>query len=140
MVSGERVTNITIICCVNAIGNSVSPMMVFPQVKFKNHMLKSVPPGTVVTAHINGWSNAEKFVEFLKHFIHHVKCQADRQLLLLLDNHESHVSIEAISLAKELGIIMLTFPPHTSHKLQSSDRGVFGPFKKYYRTACSNWM
>ncbi|GFQ76137.1 casein kinase I isoform alpha [Trichonephila clavata] len=50
------------------------------------------------------------------------------------------VSIEAITLAKEHGIVMLTFPPHTSHKLQSLDRGMFGPFKKYYSSACSNWM
>lgn len=26
---------------------------------------------------------------------------------------------------------MLTFPPHTSHKLQIFDVGVYGPFKKY---------
>lgn len=140
MTSGERGTNITIICCVNAIGNSVPPMMIFPRVNFKSHMLKGAPPGTVGAAHISGWSNAEKFVEFLKHFIHHVKCSAGNQILLLLDNHESHVSIEAITLAKKHGIVMFTFPPHTSHKLQPLDRGVFGPFKKYYSTACSNWM
>ncbi|GFT43223.1 DDE-1 domain-containing protein [Trichonephila clavipes] len=45
------------------------------------------------------------------------------------ENHKSHVSIEAIILAKEHGIVMLTFPPHTSHKLQPLDRGVFSPFK-----------
>ncbi|GBM01027.1 Casein kinase I isoform alpha [Araneus ventricosus] len=55
-------------------------------------------------------------------------------------SHGSHVSIEAISLAKEHGIVMFTFPVHTSHKLQLLDRGVFGPFKKYYSIVCSNWM
>lgn len=34
---------------------------------------------------------------------------------------------------------MLTIPPHTSHKLQPLDRGVFGPFKSYYNTFCQNW-
>ncbi|GFS72227.1 hypothetical protein TNCV_2442631 [Trichonephila clavipes] len=103
-------------------------------------MLKGAPPGTVGTAHISGWSNAKIFVEFLKHCISHVKCSVNQPVSLLLDNHESHVSIEAITLAKNHGIVMLTFPPHTSHKLQPLDRSVFGPFKKYYNSACSNWM
>ena len=114
--------------------------MIFPRVNFKNHMQKGAPPGTMGTAHISGWSIANIFVQFLKHFIHRVKCTVDQKILLVLDNHESHISIEAITLAKKHGIIMLTFPPHTSHKLQPLDRGVFGPFKKYYSTACSSWM
>ena len=104
-------------------------MMIFPRVNFKNHMLKGAPPGTKGTAHISGWSNAENFLEFLKHFIYHIKCSVDQPVLLLLDNHESHASIEAITFAKENGIIMLTFPPHTSHKLQPLDR-CFWTFKE----------
>ncbi|GFV43966.1 DDE-1 domain-containing protein [Trichonephila clavipes] len=136
MTSCKRGTNITIICSINAVGNSVPPML-FPRVNFKNHMLKGAPPGTVGTAHISGWLNAKIFVEFLKHFISHDKCSVNQPVLLLLDNH---VSIEAITLAKNHGIVMLTFPPHTSHKLQPLDRSVFGSFKKYYSSACSNWM
>lgn len=80
--SGERGANITIISCVNAIGNSIPPMMIFPRVYFKNHMLNGAPPGTVGAAHISSWSNAEKFVEFLRHFIHLVKCSEDKKSLI----------------------------------------------------------
>lgn len=41
-----------------------------------------------------------------------------------MDNHETHVSIQAITKAKENGIVLLTIPPHTSHKLQPLDMGV----------------
>jgi hypothetical protein len=54
-----------------------------------------------------------------------VKTTEDKKVLLLMDNHESHVLIAA----RENGIILLTFPPHTSHKLQPLERCVFGPFK-----------
>lgn len=57
-----------------------------------------------------------------------------------MDNHESHVSLAAIELAKSSGIILLTFHPHTSHKMQPLDRTVFGPFKTYYNAAINNWM
>lgn len=138
--SGERGLNTTIICGINALGNSIPPMIIFPRVHFKPNMLKGAPPGTLGSAHVTGWSTAEKFIEFMNHFIHHVKPSPEEKVLLLMDNHETHVTIEAIDLAKKNGIVLLTFPPHTSHKLQPLDRGVFGPLKKYYNTACTEWL
>jgi hypothetical protein len=35
---------------------------------------------------------------------------------------------------------MLTFLPHSSHKLQPIDRTVFGPYKKFYNIGASEWM
>jgi hypothetical protein len=89
---------------------------------------------------IHAVGQIQKFTEFLDHFIHHMKSTKNKKVLLLMDNHESHVSIAAITKARENSIIMLTFPQHTSHKLQPLDRCVFGPFKNYYNAACSNWM
>ena len=57
-----------------------------------------------------------------------------------MDNHESHVNISIIELAKRSGIILMTFHPHTTHKMQPLDRGVFGPFKTFYNNAMNNWM
>lgn len=57
-----------------------------------------------------------------------------------MDNHESHITVEAINKAKDNGIVLFTIPPHTTHKLQPLDRGVFGPFKTYYNEACKNWL
>nr|CAI5830968.1 unnamed protein product [Callosobruchus analis] len=59
---------------------------------------------------------------------------------VLLDNHESHVSIEVIRFAKENGVTLLTIPPHTSNKLQPLDVSVNSPFKSRYNAAMSNWM
>lgn len=140
MTSAERGLNITIIASINGIGNSVPPMFIFPRVFFKEHMLKGAPVGSVGTANSSGWSNANIFIEYLKHFIQHTQASIENKVLLILDNHESHISLEALNLAKSSGIHMLTFPPHTSHKLQPLDRAVFGPFKKYYNTACNEWL
>ena len=41
----------------------------------------------------------------------------DRKVLLLLDKHESHISIPSIELAKANEAVVLSFPPHCSHKL-----------------------
>ncbi|XP_039279251.1 uncharacterized protein LOC120350359 [Nilaparvata lugens] len=42
-------------------------------------------------------------------------------------------------MARNNGIVMITIPPHSSHKLQRLDRGVYGPFKAYLSTSFKNW-
>jgi len=78
--------------------------------------------------------------EYLDHLISNIKCTVTDPILLILDNHPSHVSIPAISKAKENGITTLTIPPHTSHKLQPLAVSVYGPFKAYYNQATDDWM
>ena len=70
----------------------------------------------------------------------HTNASKETPLILLCDNHESHISIDVLDYASANGIHMLSFPPHCSHKLQPLDRTVYGPFKKYYNSACDNWM
>lgn len=130
----------TVAMAVSATGNAIPPFFIFPRVNFREHFLASAPIGSAGAANPSGWMKAVEFILFLKHFVKHCKPSKDRPNLLLLDNHASHLSIEALNYAKENGVVMLTFPPHTSHKLQPLDRSVFGPFKRYVNSACDNWM
>lgn len=47
--SGERGINVTLISCINATGNSIQPVLIFPRVNFKNYMINGAPPGTFGT-------------------------------------------------------------------------------------------
>lgn len=140
LVSGERGTLVTLLCAISATGNSVPPMFVFPRVHFKDHFLNGSPMGSIGVAHPSGWMTAVNFNVFMTHFVKNVGCSKENKVLLLLDNHESHVSLECINFARENGVIMLSFPPHCSHKLQPLDRSVYFPFKKFYNSACDQWM
>lgn len=52
-------------------------------------------------------------------YVHHIlNCSRDSPVGLVLDNRESHISVETINLCKENGVTVLTFPPHCSHRLQ----------------------
>ena len=72
------------------------------------------PPGTIGAATPSGWSNEEPFSSFLDHFIKFVKCSRDERVLLILDNHETHLSVDVVEKDSSTGIVMVTFPPHTS--------------------------
>lgn len=140
MTSGERGQNVTLIASINAIGNHIPPMMIFPKVNFKPHLIKGGPIGTIGGANPSGWSDKRLFLEYLELFKNHVKPTVEYPIILLLDNQSSHVNVNAINFCKNNGILMITFHPHTSHKMQPLDRTVFGPMKTYYNTACSEWM
>lgn len=138
--SGERGVLVTTCCIVSATGHALPPAMVFPRKNFKAHMLHGAPAGTLGLASPTGWMNAELFVEVMNHFIKHTSASMGNPALLILDNHESHLSIEALNIAKSSGVTILTVPPHTTVKLQPLDVGLNGPFKTFYNAAVDSWM
>lgn len=101
--------------------------------------MQGAPEGSLGVATKSGWINSVIFLEVLKHIQKKTSCTEENPILLLVDNHESHVSIEAVDYARKNGIVYLSFPPHTTHRLQPLDVGVFGPFKAKLKTAFNNW-
>ena len=138
--SAERGELVTVACAVNATGNAVPPMFIFPRVRFKEYFMNGSPAGSIGHSTKSGWMNEEAFTIFLEHFIRHTNCSIDHPVLLILDNHKSHISLKAVTTAKENGVVMLTLPPHTSHRLQPLDKTVYGPLKTYFNRATDGWM
>lgn len=61
----------------------------------------------------------------------------EKPILLIYDGHHSHASIELCKAAVEANIKLFTLPPHTSHRLQPLDVGVFGPLQRAWQKQCS---
>lgn len=66
------------------------------------------------------------------HFIKYAKPSKEQLVIILLDNHESHISLPAIRKAKYNGVLRMTLHPHTSNYMQPLDKSVFGPLKTYF--------
>lgn len=120
--SAERGELVTVACAVNATGNAVPPMFIFPRVRFKDSLMNG-SPGSIGHCTKSGWMNEDAFVAFLEHFIRHTNCSTDHPVLLILDNHESHISLKSVTIAKE-----------------NRDKTVYGPLKTYYNQAMDGWM
>ena len=78
---------------------------------------------------------------FLEWFQKFVLSVTQRPLLLLLDGHVSHISMEVISAAVEENIIIVKLPPHATNVLQPLDVTCFGLLKQKWSkllAACSN--
>lgn len=140
LTSAERGALVTLAFAVNALGNVIPPFFVFPRVRFHEHFIRDGPVGSVGAGNPSGWMKAEIFVEFLKHFQKFTNASNSHRILLLLDNHSSHIHIDALDFCKENGIVLLSFPPNCSHKLQPLDRSVYGPLKKAINSLSDAWM
>lgn len=140
LTSGERGTLVTVALAVNAIGNSVPPIFIFPRLRYKDHFIRDGPVGCIGAGNASGWMQEDEFLIYLNHFKKHTNASIENKVLLLLDNHQSHIGIRCLDFCKENGIVMLSFPPHCSHKLQPLDRSVYGPFKKAVNSHCDAWM
>ncbi|XP_065662486.1 uncharacterized protein LOC136085074 [Hydra vulgaris] len=138
--SAERETLVTMVGCINALENFIPPFLIFPCVHFCSHMLKGALTGTKGDANPSEWINAEIFLKWFDHFVEYGHPIKDHPLLLIMDNHKTHISIELIDKAKESNVVLLTLPPHCSQKLQPLDRSVLRPLKKFYNSACDSWL
>lgn len=138
--SGEKGTLVTTCCIISASGQSLPPVLVFPRVHFKTHMLNGTPTGSLGLATSSGWMNGELFIEVMRHFVKHSSSSKDNPSLLIMDNHESHLTIQTLDIAKDNGVTVLTLPPHTTHKTQPLDVGVMKPFKDYFNASMESWM
>ena len=134
----ERKTH-TILTYVSASGMVLPPMMVYPR---KNKVPDNVREGCVPNALFvhsdTGWINANLFLEWFKFFINNIP--RTRPVVLIQDNHSSHVSIELVELARENNIHLWSLPSHTSHILQPLDIGCFKSFKANFSKACHTYL
>ena len=98
------------------------------------------PNGSIYKCSKTGWMNEELFLDWIKHFKEHTGSTPENPVLLILDNHCSHISLNMYNYTREYGIHMITLPPHTSHRTQPLDLTVFGPLKNALHKECQTYM
>ena len=103
--------------------------------------MDNTPSGSFEAYNKTGWINKESFIVWFKKCVQIANPSHERPVLLLLDGHCSHTkSIELINLAREKNVIMLTFPHHTTHRLQSLDVTVMSPMSTFYKQEVRKWI
>lgn len=68
MAAAERGELVTVCCTVNAVGNALPPVFIFPRKNFKPQFIRGAPTGSLGLATQSGWMNSELFLETLSFF------------------------------------------------------------------------
>ncbi|KAL8288211.1 hypothetical protein RB597_000566 [Gaeumannomyces tritici] len=115
----------------SAAGQTIPPFIIMAGVNLSvKHIMNSLESGTRLCTSENGWTDDLIALDWLKHFIEHTKPAAEGEYrLLLIDNHGSHLTFPFWQRCEAARIILFPLPPHTTHKLQPLDVGVFSAYK-----------
>ena len=132
--SGEKGETMTVICAFSPSGMYVPPMLIYKRKRMTELLMKDSPPGSIGACSANGWIDSSLFVKWLNHFVEVVKPTQEKKVLLIMDGHSSHKSLEAFDFARQHGVVRISLPPHTTHRMQPLDRTFYGPLKAHYNT------
>jgi hypothetical protein len=141
LTAAERGTNVTVVCAANACGHFVPPIFIYPRKRMIHAFIDHVPISLKGYVQNNGWMTMELFKTYLEHFVEFVKPTRQKPVCLILDGHSSHTrSIYALDYATANGVIMLSLPPHTTHRLQPLDVCFFKPLQTFYDRFIDRWL
>ena len=126
---------VSVIECVSADGRALAPFIIW---KAKQHQASWYNEAEFSSWRFaiseRGWTDRDLALSWIQMF--DSQTQGDiidnEWRMLLLDNHDSHLTWQFIFYALERKIILITLPPHSTHNLQPLDVGLFSPLQHYY--------
>jgi hypothetical protein len=76
----------------------------FPRKRMSPHLEQGGSPGAIYHCSPNSWMATELFTEWLKHFAAQTNASIHNPILLVMDDHSSHTSLQSYFFCKENGI------------------------------------
>ncbi len=136
-ITGDK-TQLTVLACFNAIGQYMPPLIVYPGKRRRNLDLRDYAYHEVSA---NGWMTSEVFLQFLHYLSDFCSLQGiPLPILLYVDGHSTHLSLECATYCASHGIILYCLPPNAAHVLQPCDYGLFSPLKACWQRKVKSWQ
>ena len=124
---------ISMLVVMNSVRHTMPNYYVFKGKRPREEYISLCEDGACLGMQENGFMDNENFSTWMTFFIRHHErrgsLRASKRMLLILDGHKSHVTMEVLLKAKSHGVDMVSLPFHTSHELQPFDISCFKPFK-----------
>ena len=121
---------ITSVEAISADGRVLPPLLIMAgKVHLQGWYQQQLPGDYRIGVTDNGYVNNEFGLQWLRFF--DKLTYTDLPRLLLLDGHDSHISVDFIDYCHDHNIWPLCLPPHTTHLMQPLDVVVFQPYKHH---------
>lgn len=129
--------NITVLCTYSADGCSLPPMIIYPYKRIPCHIVQSLPDNWAIGRSDSGWMVAATFYEYIANVMYPwlVQNKIEFPVILFVDGHKSHLSLELSDFCSEKKILLYCLPPNATHILQPCDVSIFKPLKSYWKDA-----
>ncbi|KAK2722651.1 hypothetical protein QYM36_002991 [Artemia franciscana] len=100
---------------------SLAPLFFFPQVNWLQSYLNGTPLGRTGKCQPSGWMTADFVPDIVRNLGSQSSCSPANRILLIMDNHDSHVSLSVANHCRENGIDVLTLQLYCCQELQPLD-------------------
>lgn len=139
--SRSQKESITTLFSVNAMGTFAPPLTIFKYARLPKSITDQAPPFWSLGKSESGWMTSECFFEFISNvFLPYLKEEkAKFPVVVFLDGHSSHLSLELSEFCSSNQIILISLFPNATHILQPLDVAVFGPIKSKWKQICRQW-
>jgi DDE superfamily endonuclease/Tc5 transposase DNA-binding domain len=127
----------TCVTCVSATGKVTTPMLIFEGKYVMSSWIepqRRLPIEVMLRASPGHSMNERLFGDWLDKFAVDAKASPTRPVVLILDNHDSHITEANINKARSLNVHVFGLPKNTTSTTQPLDVGIFGPLKLAWRT------
>ena len=94
--SRERGELLTACATVSATSVALPPVFACPRKNYRYFFLTGAPEGSLVLCSDSGWMNSDLFLKVIEHVVMHTKVSKEASIILTLDKHESHVSLDTL--------------------------------------------
>jgi uncharacterized membrane protein len=94
-----------------------------------------------IAASPNGWTDTEVTQEYFEKVVEPETALIAKghKRLVVMDGHNSHCTLKLAMFAESKGIVILILPPHTTHRLQPLDVGVFSHLSHAWASEVKRW-
>jgi hypothetical protein len=137
---------ITLLACICADGSALEPSLIYQSTSgsIQDTWLQALRPEhrVYIASSPSGWTNNDIGLSWLKRvFDRSTKEKAGRSYrLLILDGHGSHLTIDFIKYCDQHRILLMVYPPHSTHTLQPLDVVMFKPLSSAYSAQVAAFM
>ena len=110
---------VSLVECISSRGTVLPAYNIFQGSQVQKDWLEAIAdPLTTLQVSPNGWTDAEIGFHWLEHVFHpQTKRTQGIYKMLIVDGHESHISMNFIKFCDQERIIALCLPPHSTYLL-----------------------
>uniref|UniRef100_A0A2H1WY43 SFRICE_022156 n=1 Tax=Spodoptera frugiperda TaxID=7108 RepID=A0A2H1WY43_SPOFR len=134
-------TSLTVQFTFCANGDVTPPLVVFPNKRLPKDITSSVPDEWGIGLSDTGWMKSELFYDYIKNVFHPYlyKIKVTFPVILFVDGHKTHLSLEVSELCSKLQIVLIALYPNATRILQPADVSAFRPLKTAWKESVLKW-
>jgi len=124
----QDIPYMTFHCCMNAVGDSITPTLLYEGSRVLSGYCELFPEALCCATPV-GYQTEASFAAWTRVFVQESGAVPANPVVLLLDNHFSHLNLETLVYLRENGVRAVAMHPHTTHLLCALDKAYFRVFK-----------